>query len=303
MTTWIKKSLIIAVLAFVAIISNAQTANFEMSRTQACDSFYLKCYNRSTPSNGSSVYEYTYTWNIEGNATITKKDTTFIRVWLKKPGFNKITLTMTHNIISGEKVSFTDTFLVRPKPNPWFTVADTFALGNLTYRIRTGKVPADSISYIYRYTLDGRPYISHGFPKERGKDNHYRDTTFMKFSAPGEHAILLTVRDWFGCTAQHDTAFYASDKLMVPKVFTPNGDNVNDYLFVETNGRDIYHFEVFNSNGLRVYHSESPSIMWDGIIESNGQEAPAGTYYYILEPKNAGGKAKTKGFFVLLRKN
>ena len=299
MTTRIKKSLIIAILAFIAIISNAQTANFEMSRIQACDSFFLRCYNKCTASDGSSVGDYTYTWNVEGNATITKKDTTFIRVWVKKPGVNKITLTMTNNNITGEKASFSDAFLVRPKPNAWFTVADTFALGNLTYRIRTGKVPADSISYIYHYTLDGRPYISHGFQKEKGK----RDTTFMRFSAPGEHAVVLTVRDWFGCAAQHDTAFYASDKLMVPKVFTPNGDNVNDYLFVETNGRDLYHFEVFNSNGLRVYHSESPSIMWDGIIEANGQEAPAGTYYYILEPKSSGGKAKTKGFFVLLRKN
>lgn len=301
MTTRIKKSLIIAVLAFIAIITNAQTANFEMSRVQACDSFYLRCYNKCIASNGSSVEnDYTYTWNAEGNATITKKDTSSIRVWLKKPGFNKITLTMTHNNITGEKASYSDTFLVRPKPNAWFTVADTFALGNLTYRIRTGKVPADSIKYIYRYTLDGRLLALHDSAKEKRREK--RDTTFMRFGAPGEHAVVLTVRDWFGCAAQHDTAFYASDKLLVPKVFTPNGDNVNDYLFVETNGRDLYHFEVFNSNGLRVYHSESPSIMWDGIIEANGQEAPAGTYYYILEPKSAGGKAKTKGFFVLLRK-
>ncbi|HOT15325.1 MAG TPA: gliding motility-associated C-terminal domain-containing protein [Bacteroidales bacterium] len=297
MTTRIKKSLTIALLAFAAIIGNAQTAYFEMNRIQACDSFYVRCYNKCTASVGSSVdNDYTYTWNIEGNTTIIKKNTSPIRVWLKKPGLNKITLTMAHNTHSGEKASYTNSFLVRPKPNAWFTVADTFALGNLTYRIRTGKVPADSIKYIYRYTLDGQLLALHDSAKEK------RDTTFMRFSSPGEHTVALTVKDWYGCTARHDTVFYASDKLIVPKVFTPNGDNINDYLFVETNGRDIYHFEVFNSNGLRVFHSESPSIMWDGIIEANGQEAPAGTYYYILEPKSAGGKAKTKGYFVLLRK-
>ena len=49
----------------------------------------------------------------------------------------------------------------------------------------------------------------------------------------------------------------AGDPLEVPNVFTPNGDQINDYFEVTTDGVTVYEFSVFTRTGTRIYHSLS----------------------------------------------
>jgi gliding motility-associated-like protein len=116
----------------------------------------------------------------------------------------------------------------------------------------------------------------------------------------GYRTLRLTVSDWYGCAAQFDTTILIAPRLVVPKFFTPNGDGQNDYFYVQTNGKDLFRIEIFNSRGQRIFHSVSQNIIWDGIIETSGEPAPAGTYYYYIE-STTGIPVKTKGFFVLFR--
>ena len=69
--------------------------------------------------------------------------------------------------------------------------------------------------------------------------------------------------------------------LVLPNVFTPNGDGRNDVFepmrcarFVET-----IEFVVYNRWGAKVYESVGASISWNGKT-SDGVELPSGLYYY-----------------------
>jgi gliding motility-associated-like protein len=108
----------------------------------------------------------------------------------------------------------------------------------------------------------------------------------------GSFWVTLYATDEAGCT---DTAFKGPfiirepEMCELPNVFTPNGDGVNDWFFVDDakcifplNGnlgsvpvhiaiRDRWGRVVFSQNAKR----------WDGRTE-NGKDCPAGVYYYTV---------------------
>jgi gliding motility-associated-like protein len=71
--------------------------------------------------------------------------------------------------------------------------------------------------------------------------------------------------------------------LVVPNAFTPNGDGIDDY-FMILNPDDYFqllNLEVYNRWGVRLYSTNDKfSKGCDGKI--NGQNAPIGTYIYVI---------------------
>ncbi len=92
----------------------------------------------------------------------------------------------------------------------------------------------------------------------------------------------------------------AGDVLEIPNVFTPNGDQVNDFFEVETDGTTVYEFSVFTRTGTRIYHSRSPRIFWDGN-SLDGKELKEGIYYYVIEEQGGSSPFDKAGFMYLFR--
>ncbi len=69
-------------------------------------------------------------------------------------------------------------------------------------------------------------------------------------------------------------------QLLVPNVFTPNGDGSNDEFRVLYRSLREYHIWVYNRWGKLVYESTDPSKGWDGMI--GGRPAAEGAYYYVI---------------------
>ncbi len=90
------------------------------------------------------------------------------------------------------------------------------------------------------------------------------------------------------------------DSLVVPNVFTPNGDGKNDFIEIETDGSTNYSFSIFTRIGTRIFFSESPRIFWDGK-NSRGEDMPQGIYYYVLEEKGGDDTFEAAGFIYLFR--
>lgn len=90
------------------------------------------------------------------------------------------------------------------------------------------------------------------------------------------------------------------DELDIPNVFTPNGDQVNDYFEVSTDGTNVYEFSVFTRTGTRIFHSLSPRIIWDGN-SLDGKELKDGIYYYVIEEQGGSIPFETAGFMYLFR--
>ena len=68
--------------------------------------------------------------------------------------------------------------------------------------------------------------------------------------------------------------------LLVPNVFTPNGDGANDEFRVVYRSIKEFHCWVYNRWGHLVYEWTDPSKGWDGTIGK--RPAPEGAYFYVI---------------------
>lgn len=71
----------------------------------------------------------------------------------------------------------------------------------------------------------------------------------------------------------------------IPNVITPNKDGINDALYINIRDYSVYtawRIDVYNRWGERVFHSEAPTLSWDGST-SFGEPLKEGTYYYVVE--------------------
>ena len=67
----------------------------------------------------------------------------------------------------------------------------------------------------------------------------------------------------------------------VPRAFTPNGDNKNDYLYpLDGYKADNLHFQVFDRYGQLVFETKDWTVKWDGRIK--GADPIVGTYVWKL---------------------
>lgn len=100
----------------------------------------------------------------------------------------------------------------------------------------------------------------------------------------GVYDICLLVENSFGCfdsTCIEITVSPVFIDLVIPNIFTPNQDGINDYFSIE-GVENYYSIQIYNRWGQIVF-SENPYITpWDGMA-GNGKPLSEGTYYYILE--------------------
>ena len=68
----------------------------------------------------------------------------------------------------------------------------------------------------------------------------------------------------------------------IPNVFTPNGDDVNDFLLAKTSVLvEKVEFRLFNRAGVLIFSTTEPRLNWDGTYK--GKIVPSGVYYYDCE--------------------
>lgn len=115
--------------------------------------------------------------------------------------------------------------------------------------------------------------------------------------------FYLSGLDTNGC-AGNDTLLVVveyEDTVLVPNLFSPNGDGRNDILYVRTFGRfkDI-DFKLYNRWGKLVFHTKDENIGWDGYY--NDVLQPVDVYVYHLVANTLDGQMfEQKGDITLLR--
>ena len=95
------------------------------------------------------------------------------------------------------------------------------------------------------------------------------------------------------------------DSAVVPNVFSPNGDNINDIFYVGgVKGYTSASIEVYNRWGKRVYSNSeekdrefTQALFWDGRDMNSGEILSDGVYYYIvnLQDNQTGTTKNLKG--------
>jgi len=91
--------------------------------------------------------------------------------------------------------------------------------------------------------------------------------------------------------------------LVVPNVFTPNGDGANDLFFLKANHLTDITFVVYDRWGHVTYEltGTSRNVEWDGKNQY-GKDAAEGVYFYYITAKGTDGQLyDQKGTINLLR--
>ncbi len=123
------------------------------------------------------------------------------------------------------------------------------------------------------------------------------------FDEYGEYRALLWVSNDYCTTDSVEIKISAStSQLLVPNVFTPNGDGKNDEFRVMYRSITQFHCWVYNRWGKKVFEWTDPAKGWDGTI--NGRNAAESAYFYVIRATGADGvRYELKGDINLIRGN
>jgi gliding motility-associated-like protein len=119
------------------------------------------------------------------------------------------------------------------------------------------------------------------------------------FPTAGTYTVVLTVTNANGCTDQDTVVITVLEGLLIPNVFTPNGDGVNDEFYISSSGFSEYRMEIYDRWGVKIFESDSQNVRWDGRTTS-GAQCSDGTYYFILTAITPSQDYSTTGFVTLI---
>ena len=89
--------------------------------------------------------------------------------------------------------------------------------------------------------------------------------------------------------------------IVLPNIFTPNGDRVNDVFMIEMTEKSEFQIIVLNAKNQTVFKSNDANFEWDGTM-LNGEPAPTGNYLYYFSAKDLNGKDVTKSSILKIQR-
>lgn len=94
----------------------------------------------------------------------------------------------------------------------------------------------------------------------------------------------------------------ACTDIVIPDVFTPNGDGINDLLVITCiENYPDNSLTIYNRWGEVMYQVEGYSNNWDGRGEKNKSDVPDGTYAFIFKAKMGGEEKSLTGSITITR--
>jgi gliding motility-associated-like protein len=123
------------------------------------------------------------------------------------------------------------------------------------------------------------------------------------YAKSGNYFVKLFAYGTKGC---NDTSTYAfriadSSSVVMPNVFTPNGDGMNDIFRPRTTGLLALSGWIYTREGVLLYNWSTVNGYWDGRTTS-GEPCTMGEYVAIIEATGFDGKTyKMQGMVSLFR--
>ncbi len=253
----------------------SQTADFTVDTNSTCVNNTVRYTDISTGSPSSWFWDFGDGASPSTAATQGPHDITY-----STSGNKTVSLT-----INGDAITKNDILLVYSLP---VAIIDTIISDKYAwfyYGFKGNDVDIQlSESCIFEWDFGDNVSISDTISNDTSTSITYSSFPFHRYSEEGNYNIIYKVTDNHGCIDSVSQLIDISDKdsLFVPNVFTPNGDNVNDYFIVGSNGYTKFSIVIYSRWGNVVFKApESQQIVWDGNTIDGSKVAP-GVYYYVL---------------------
>lgn len=160
-------------------------------------------------------------------------------------------------------------------------------------------LPVDSIGFVGTFSFGGTgPYTYSWSPNSN--INSINPFVSQVMGTGDTLMYVYTVYDQSGCSGSDTLWVFSSpclDSAKIPNVFSPNGDLKNDVYYVPyVCPHENFTLSIFDRWGSLLFSSQSRNHGWDGRT-NHGQDAPDGTYFYVIKVK----ETTYKGFLQLVR--
>lgn len=201
-------------------------------------------------------------WNFGAGSTPPTATGSPVTTTFPGTGANPVSLTVTEN---GCTATFTNDVVVYAQPTAFFTFdPESPQPQGVTVTFVDGSSANGGSITNYTWILDGTD-VANG------------PSWVWVEAPPGEHTVTLTVTTADGCTDSYTISYVVlPEDIVIPNVFTPNGDGLNDRYVIENIQFYRNQFTVFNRWGQAVYEVNNYRSQWTGSDLSDG------TYFYVL---------------------
>jgi len=254
----------------------------------------------TTPSTGCAPYTASFTntslggltfkWLFgDGDSTITNSSSTVITHLYKNIGSYSVVLSVTDSTTCNiTDVSPPFVITVQGKPTAAFTVAPQPPVSNTAIVFTNNSSGAVSYKWFFG---DGDSVITNS----SASVSHFYNTT-------GTFTSMLIAINSAGCadTLSVPVRTLVTPVFDVPNAFSPNGDGINDKIFIQGYGISTVKWNIYNRWGTLVFSTTNKTTGWDGTYK--GILQPQDVYQYILEIQMTDGTVYSrKGDITLLR--
>lgn len=108
------------------------------------------------------------------------------------------------------------------------------------------------------------------------------DTCQNPVATPEETTTYtVTVTDTAGCSDTYEVEIEV-EEFLVPNVFTPNGDGMNDVYIINYYGDRVYETKIYDRWGKLVFETNDPEVHWSGKMMNSSTDCQEGVYYMVL---------------------
>lgn len=202
--------------------------------------------------------------------------------------------------------------LAKPNNNQWFQVTVTDKNGCINYGATNVYVQQKPFVHIPDTTLIvgekikvniENPAISayRWSPNSQLSCNDCPSPTIHALETTLYHVMVTDTSQCFTLSYPFQLNVRKVYSVDLPDAFTPNGDGINDIVYVQGWGiKELITFKVYNRSGRMIFESNNIEKGWDGAYK--GIEQPNETYTYLVQVKTYDNKILSKtGAIKLLR--
>ena len=209
---------------------------------------------------------------------------------------------------------------VSPQHSATYTVTITdqmgctaVATGNITVREGTFPEPLEAwcdpclvVAYheTTLYSTDYGPNYTYQWTPSQQMETPTAASTIVTPDTTMTYTV--TVTDTFGCslsdtvTVKVDPIVCGTPFVFIPNSFTPNGDGVNDVLYVRSDVLDECYFVVYSRWGEKIFETHLQEYGWDGTFKQ--KDCQKGVYdWYFKGTCMDGDELELKGNVMLIR--